>query len=76
MALEAFDRLFESIGGVPVDVFQGLPSNSVPLCLTSWENEKKSAKTTEKQLFLSGNAQMVYWDLNDEPATNYDVLKR
>uniref|UniRef100_A0A4W5NMC3 G-protein coupled receptors family 1 profile domain-containing protein n=1 Tax=Hucho hucho TaxID=62062 RepID=A0A4W5NMC3_9TELE len=25
-----------SIGGVPVDVFQGLPSNSVPLCLTSW----------------------------------------
>uniref|UniRef100_A0A673Z5I4 Uncharacterized protein n=1 Tax=Salmo trutta TaxID=8032 RepID=A0A673Z5I4_SALTR len=31
----------ESIGGVPVDVFQGLPSNSVPLCLTSWENQKK-----------------------------------
>jgi transposase len=22
---------------VPVDVFQGLPSNSVPFCLTSWE---------------------------------------
>uniref|UniRef100_A0AAZ3NR05 Transposase Tc1-like domain-containing protein n=1 Tax=Oncorhynchus tshawytscha TaxID=74940 RepID=A0AAZ3NR05_ONCTS len=38
---------FESIGGVPVDVFQGLPSNSVPLCLTSWENQKKSAKTSE-----------------------------
>ena len=40
MALEASDRLidyFESIGGVPVDVFQGLPSNSVPPCLTSWE---------------------------------------
>uniref|UniRef100_A0A4W5PEK5 Cyclin-K n=1 Tax=Hucho hucho TaxID=62062 RepID=A0A4W5PEK5_9TELE len=33
---------FESIGGVPVDVFQGLPSNSVPLCLTSWGNQKKS----------------------------------
>ena len=39
---------FESIGGVPVDVFQGLPSNSVLLCLTSWENQKKSAKTSEK----------------------------
>ena len=25
-----------------MDVFQGLPSNSVPLCLTSWENQKKS----------------------------------
>ena len=31
-----------------MDVFQGLPSNSVPLCLTSWENQKKSAKTSEK----------------------------
>ena len=30
-----------------MDVFQGLPSNSVPLCLTSWENQKKSAKTSE-----------------------------
>jgi hypothetical protein len=50
MALEASDRLsFESIGGVPVDVFQGLPSNSVPLCLT-FENQKKSAKTSEKKL--------------------------
>ena len=50
MALEASDRLIdiESIGGVPVDVFEGLPSNSVPLCLTSWENQKKSAKTSEK----------------------------
>ena len=28
-------------------VFQGLPSNSVPLCLTSWENLKKSAKPSE-----------------------------
>jgi hypothetical protein len=36
---------FEAIGGVHVDVFQGLPSNSVTLCLTSWENLKKSAKT-------------------------------
>uniref|UniRef100_A0A8C7R3D7 Calcium/calmodulin-dependent protein kinase type IV n=1 Tax=Oncorhynchus mykiss TaxID=8022 RepID=A0A8C7R3D7_ONCMY len=26
----------------------GLPSNSVPLGLTSWENQKKSAKTSEK----------------------------
>uniref|UniRef100_A0AAZ3PTS2 Paired domain-containing protein n=1 Tax=Oncorhynchus tshawytscha TaxID=74940 RepID=A0AAZ3PTS2_ONCTS len=32
---------FESIGVVPVDVFQGLPSNSVPLCLTLWEYLKK-----------------------------------
>ena len=31
-----------------VDIFQGLPSNSVPLCLTSWKNQKKSAKTSEK----------------------------
>ena len=31
-----------------MDVFQGLPSNYVPLCLTSWENQKKSAKTYEK----------------------------
>uniref|UniRef100_A0AAZ3QA15 Transposase Tc1-like domain-containing protein n=1 Tax=Oncorhynchus tshawytscha TaxID=74940 RepID=A0AAZ3QA15_ONCTS len=28
---------FESIGGVPVHVFQGQPSNSAPLCLTSKE---------------------------------------
>ena len=33
-----------------MDVFQGLPSNSVPLCLTSWENQKKSAKTSEKKI--------------------------
>jgi hypothetical protein len=46
MALEAPD--IESLGGVPVDVFQGLASNSVPLCLTSWENQNKSAKTSEK----------------------------
>ena len=32
-----------------MDVFQGLPSNSVPLCSTSWENQKKSAKTSEKK---------------------------
>jgi hypothetical protein len=52
MALEASDRLtsFESIGGLPMDVFQCLPSNSVPLCLTSWENQKKSAKTSEKNI--------------------------
>lgn len=29
-----------------MDVFQGLPSNSVPLCLTSWKNQKKSVKTS------------------------------
>ena len=34
---------------IPVDVFQGLPSNSMHLCLTSWENQKKSTKTSEKQ---------------------------
>ena len=31
-----------------MDVVQGQPSNSVPLCLTSLENQKKSAKTSEK----------------------------
>ena len=41
-----------------MDVFQGLPSNSVPLCLTSWENQKKSAKTSEKNgdLHKSGSS--------------------
>uniref|UniRef100_A0AAZ3QBE6 Sleeping Beauty transposase HTH domain-containing protein n=1 Tax=Oncorhynchus tshawytscha TaxID=74940 RepID=A0AAZ3QBE6_ONCTS len=43
---------FESIGGVPVDVFQGIPSNSVPLCLTSWENQNKSAKTSKQVVDL------------------------
>jgi hypothetical protein len=55
MALEASDRLFESfesIVGVPVDVFQGLPSNSVPLCFISWEYQIKSAKTSERNLHL------------------------
>ena len=33
-----------------MDVFQGLPSNSMPLCLTSWENQKKSAKTSGSSL--------------------------
>ncbi|CDQ97894.1 unnamed protein product, partial [Oncorhynchus mykiss] len=32
---------------VPPDLFQGLPSNSAPLCLTSWENQKKSVKTSD-----------------------------
>ena len=32
-----------------MDVFQGLPSNSVLLCLTSWENQNKS-KTSEEML--------------------------
>ena len=36
-----------------MDVFQGLPSKSVPLCLTSWENQNKSAKTSEKILSSS-----------------------
>ena len=31
-----------------MDVFQGLPSNSVLLCLTSWDNQNKSAKTSYK----------------------------
>ena len=53
MALEASDSIIDIIGGVPVDVFQGLPSNSVPICLTSWENQKKSAKTPEKKLLTS-----------------------
>ena len=48
-----------------MDVFQGLPSNSVPLCLTSWENQQKSAKTSYKncrpphvRLILGSNFQM------------------
>ena len=38
--------------------FKALPSNSVPLCLTSWENQKKSAKTSEKigDLHKSGSS--------------------
>jgi hypothetical protein len=40
---------FESIGSVPVDVFQGQPSNSLILCWTSWENLNKSAKTSENK---------------------------
>ena len=40
-----------------MDVFKGLPSNSVPLCLTSWENQKKSAKTsTIVDLHMSGSS--------------------
>ena len=35
-----------------MDIFQGLPSNSVPLCLTSMENQKKSTKTAEKNVDL------------------------
>ena len=39
-----------------MDVFQGLPSNSVPLCLTSWENQKKSANYRPPQVwFILGN---------------------
>ena len=34
---------FESIGGVLVDVFQGLPLNSMPLCLTSWQKSKETS---------------------------------
>ena len=33
-----------------MDVFQGLSSNSVPLCLTSWRNQNKSAKISEKNI--------------------------
>ena len=35
-----------------MDVFQGLPSNSVSLCLTSGENLNKSANTSEKNVDL------------------------
>ena len=44
-----------------MDVFQDLPSKSLPLCLTSWENQKKSANTSEKNCrppqvwFILGN---------------------
>ena len=37
-----------------MDVFQGLPSNSVPLGLRSWENQKKSAKIVD--LHKSGSS--------------------
>jgi hypothetical protein len=53
MALEASDRppIDSNYVNVKyVDVIQGLPSNSVPLCLTLWENQKKSAKTSENKL--------------------------
>ena len=33
-----------------MDAFQNLPSKSVPLCLASWENQNKSAKTSEKNI--------------------------
>ena len=36
-----------------MDIFQGLSSTSVPLCLTSWENQTKSAKTSQKKLWTS-----------------------
>uniref|UniRef100_A0AAZ3NX25 Transposase Tc1-like domain-containing protein n=1 Tax=Oncorhynchus tshawytscha TaxID=74940 RepID=A0AAZ3NX25_ONCTS len=38
--------------------FKALPSNSVPLCLTSWGKKKKSAKTSEKdcRLHKSGSS--------------------
>jgi len=42
-----------------VDVFQGLPSKSVPLCLTPWEKQRKSGKTSEKiivDLHMSGSS--------------------
>ena len=51
MVLEASDRLIDTMWvnwRWTSGWFQGLPSNSVPLCLTSWENQKKSAKTPEK----------------------------
>ncbi|CDR07247.1 unnamed protein product, partial [Oncorhynchus mykiss] len=47
-SLENVRKLCNGFRSVPVDVFQGLPINSVLLCLTSWENQKKSAKTSEK----------------------------
>ena len=37
-----------------MDVFQDLPSNSVPLCLISWENKNKSAKIVD--LHKSGSS--------------------
>ena len=50
MALEASDRLNESIGGVPVDVFHGLPSNSVRLCLTSWGKSKEISQDLRRTI--------------------------
>jgi transposase len=39
-----------------VDVFQGLPSNSVPLCLTSWDNQKKEIRKKIVDLHKSGSS--------------------
>ena len=47
-----------------MDVFQGLPSNSVPLCLTSWENLKKSAKTSEKNVLWSDETKIELFGHN------------
>ena len=56
MALEASDRLIDIIWvnwRCPCGcISQGLPSTSVSLCLTSWENQKKSAKTRKKMVDL------------------------
>ena len=45
--------------------FKAYPSNSAPLCLTSWKNLNKSAKTSEEKcgppqvrFFLGSNLQM------------------
>ena len=46
----ALEDSFESIGGVPVNVFQGLPLKSVPLCLTLWENQNKISQDLRKEL--------------------------
>ena len=33
-----------------MDVFQGLPSNSVPLCLTSWGDQNKLKERPQKKI--------------------------
>jgi transposase len=41
-----------------VDVFQGLPSNSVPLCLTLWENQRNQLRPQKEivDLHMSGSS--------------------
>jgi hypothetical protein len=50
--------LFESIGGVPVDVFQGLPSKSVPLLDIMGKSKEISQDPRKKivDLYKSGSS--------------------
>ena len=40
------------MGGEPGDLFQGLPSNSVPRCVTSWENKNPRSPRSSVQTIV------------------------